>query len=124
MGELGVPAARRLVLVWLVESQDPQGSDLTCRAQHDHERLWQRSNIVDVDQRIAEHLAFAHSRVDLHELGVEFALCEGLDALDLIIIKNECFRRHFLRVGECQLERFTLGVENLPMSGSADAGSK
>jgi len=95
-----------------VESQHPQGSDRTGRTQHDHERLRQRADVVDVDQRVAEHLVFAHPRVDLHELGVELTLCEGLDALDLIIVENEGIRRHFLRFGECQLERLTLGVED------------
>jgi len=122
--ELGIPATRRLVLEGFVESQHPQGSDFTCRVQYDHERLRQCSDVVDIDQRVAKHPAVAHPRVDLDELGIEFALREGFDALDLIIIENECIGRHFLRVGECQLERFTLGVENLPMSDPTDAGSQ
>ena len=103
-----------------MKSQHPQGSDRTGRTQHDHERLRQRADVVDVDQRVAEHLSFAHPRVDLHELGVEAALCEGLDALDLFIVENEGIRRHFLRVGKCQLERFTLGVEDFRLGVYSD----
>ena len=103
-----------------MESQHSQGSDLTSRAQHDHERLRKRTDIVDVDQRIAEHLAFAHPRVDFYELGIEFALRERLDPRDLILVENECIRRHFLCVGERQLKRFTLGVEDLPLSDTSD----